>query len=202
MKSVTQPCKGPHSSWDFWVIRCWKAALCIMGNFMKCSTIGFVNLFSLFFFSRRHTAEILLLCSTTSIIQHLLSRLSSSLAGGARVGSQRPSCTLYGSDEIWFWKIEEIWIINGRLACDNVCSGSVQREKEMRHTHAFLGTPVFLKDTESYCAALLNHKDKKKGMWQENNNNNNWFYLPIFTGTLLFHSYFFFLSNQSFTVEQ
>lgn len=45
-----------------------------------------------------------------------------------------------------------------------VCVVEAYRERK-RYTHALLGAPVFLKDTESYCAALLNLKvKKKKGM--------------------------------------
>lgn len=141
--------KVPSSSRDFWVPRCWKTAFCIMGNVMKHPIISFVNLFSPFLFlPQAH-------CWNPPVIQddseRLLSRLSSSLAGGALAGSQRPSCSSYGSDETWFWEIGEIWIINGRLARDNVCSGSVQQEKEI-HTCVLGRTCVFKRHRFVLCS--------------------------------------------------
>lgn len=41
-----------------------------------------------------------------------------------------------------------------------MCVVEVYSERK-RYTHAFLGAPVFLKDTDSYCAALLNLQVKK-----------------------------------------
>lgn len=113
--------------------------------------------------------------------------------GAAR---QSSCCTSSGSDEIRFWKTEKIWIINGRLARDSACRGSVRRGKEM---HAcIVGCTCVFK------ASLKLRKKKKKNIkkWQKNNTGQK-FYLPIFACTLEFHSYFFFsLSNQSFSVQQ
>lgn len=44
-----------------------------------------------------------------------------------------------------------------------MCVGEAYSERK-RYTHAFSGAPVFLKDTESDCAALLNPKVKKNRM--------------------------------------
>lgn len=68
--------------------------LCIMGYIMKCPTISFVNLFSLF--PQAH-------CWNSPVIWYdlvrLLSHLGSILAGGVHAGSERPSCTSYESDK-------------------------------------------------------------------------------------------------------
>lgn len=189
MKSVTQLCKGPHSSQDFWVIHCRKTALCIMGNIMKFSTISFVNLFTPFFSSHRHTAKILLLSNTTPCTSFHASaaawQVESAHAAKGPAAHHMDQMKSHSQRQRRYGLLMEDWLVT-------VCVVEAYSERK-RFTHAFWGAPVFLKTTESYYAALLNLRVKKK--WQENNTGKK-FYLPIFAGTLLFLSYFF-LSFQS-----
>lgn len=192
------PCrraKGPRSSQDFWGMRCWKTALCIMGYVTKRPTISFVNLFSPpppHTHTHRHSKAILLLSSATSCASFhacaaswRVERTQAAEGPAARHMDQMKSESLrrYGL-------LMEDWLVTTGVL--GGCGGG----KEMRA--CTVGCTCVFK-----ASLKLSKKEKKTSKkWQKNNTGQK-FYLPIFACTLEFHSYFFpSLSNQSFSVQQ
>lgn len=164
MKSVMQPCKGPHSLQNFWATHCWKTPLCVRGNITKCSTISFVNLFSPFFSSQRHTAEILLLSNTTPCTPFHASAAAWQVeCAQAAKGPAAHHMDQMKSDsqrQRRYGLLMEDWLVT---VCASVCGGSLQPEQEI-HTCVLGCTCVFKRQSHimQLCLTLEFKKKKKK----------------------------------------